>query len=95
MISDRRYRGRPCRYVLRCLGSRQTTERNPRRPGLTTADERALLKLLAAGLTDEAVARRLGRSVRTTRSQVAALMVKLGASSRFQAGHKAAERGWL
>ena len=63
--------------------------------GLITADERALLKLLAAGLTDEAAARRLGRSVRTTRRQVAALMDKLGASSRFQAGHKAAERGWL
>jgi len=57
--------------------------------------ERTLLTLLDTGLTDEAAARRLGMSVRTTRRQVAALMGKLGASSRFQAGHRAAERGWL
>jgi adenosylmethionine-8-amino-7-oxononanoate aminotransferase len=51
--------------------------------------------LLDTGLTDEAAARQLGVSVRTVRRQMAALMGKLGASSRFQAGHKAAERGWL
>lgn len=60
-----------------------------------TAGERALLGLLADGLTDDAAARRLGISVRTVRRQVAVLMGKLGAASRFQAGHKAAERGWL
>lgn len=60
-----------------------------------SANERALLTLLGTGLTDEAVARRLGTSVRTTRRQVATLMAKLGASSRFQAGRKAAERGWF
>ena len=60
-----------------------------------TAGERALLRLLAAGLTDESAARQLGISARTVRRQMAALMIKLGAASRFQAGHKAAERGWL
>jgi DNA-binding CsgD family transcriptional regulator len=60
-----------------------------------SAREQALLRYLAAGLTDEATARRLGISLRTTRRQVAALMVKLGASSRFQAGREAARRGWL
>jgi DNA-binding CsgD family transcriptional regulator len=60
-----------------------------------SGDERALLRLLAAGLTDEAAARRLGISVRTARRQVAVLMDKLGASSRFQAGYRAAQRGWL
>lgn len=60
-----------------------------------SGDEKALLRLLAAGLTDEAAARRLGISVRTARRQVAVLMNKLGASSRFQAGHRAAQRGWL
>lgn len=60
-----------------------------------TPGEKALLGLLDTGLTDEAAARQLGVSVRTVRRQMAALMGKLGASSRFQAGHKAAERGWL
>jgi DNA-binding CsgD family transcriptional regulator len=60
-----------------------------------TAGETALLRLLATGLTDETAARQLGISVRTARRQVAALMDKLGASSRFQAGHMAAQRGWL
>ncbi len=60
-----------------------------------TAGETALLRLLATGLTDETAARQLGISVRTARRQVAALMDRLGASSRFQAGHMAAQRGWL
>ncbi len=63
--------------------------------GALTAREHALLGYLVAGLTDEATARRLGISVRTARRQVAALMGKLGATSRFQAGHQAAQRGWL
>lgn len=63
-------------------------------PGIT-AHEKTLLRYLLAGLTDEATARRLGVSVRTARRQVAALMGKLGASSRFQAGHEAARRGLL
>ena len=64
-------------------------------PAAPSADGRVLLRLLADGLTDDAAARRLGISVRTVRRQVAALMTILGASSRFQAGHKAAQRGWL
>jgi len=65
--------------------------------GLTSlsAAERTLLRLLADGLTDEAAARRMGISVRTVRRQMSVLMDKLGASSRFQAGHKAAQQGWL
>lgn len=64
-------------------------------PADVTTGERVLLRLLAEGLTDEAAARRLGVSLRTIRRQTAALMDKLGASSRFQAGYKAAQRGWL
>ena len=67
----------------------------PAGPASLTTGERALLRLLASGLTDDAAARRLGISVRTVRRQVAVLMAKLGAASRFQAGRKAAERGWL
>ncbi|MQS13059.1 helix-turn-helix transcriptional regulator [Streptomyces kaniharaensis] len=57
--------------------------------------EKELLKLLAAGLTDETAARRLGVSLRTVRRQMAALMERLDASSRFEAGLKAARLGWL
>jgi DNA-binding CsgD family transcriptional regulator len=62
--------------------------------GLSPID-RELLKLLATGLTDEAAGRRLGVSARTVRRQMAALMERLGAASRFEAGLKAAQRGWL
>jgi DNA-binding NarL/FixJ family response regulator len=56
--------------------------------------EQALLRLMAAGLTDEAAAKRLGVSLRTVRRQIQALMTRLQATSRFQAGHNAAQRGW-
>ena len=67
----------------------------PAGPAGLTASDRALLVLLADGLTDDATARRLGISARTVRRQVAALMGKLEEASRFQAGHKTDERGWL
>jgi DNA-binding CsgD family transcriptional regulator/sugar-specific transcriptional regulator TrmB len=60
-----------------------------------TAQEKELLALLGVGLTDEAAGKRLGISQRTVRRQMAALMERLGASSRFEAGLKAAQRGWL
>jgi predicted transcriptional regulator len=58
-------------------------------------DHRKLLGLLAAGLTDESIARSLGWSARTTQRRLQALMRELGASTRFQAGLAARERGWL
>lgn len=60
-----------------------------------TQAERAALNLLAQGLTDEAVARRLGVSRRTVRRMMARLMKILGTRSRFEAGVRAAKRGWL
>ncbi|GAA2740295.1 LuxR C-terminal-related transcriptional regulator [Kitasatospora cinereorecta] len=57
--------------------------------------ERKLLALLAQGLTDAAVAKRLSVSVRTERRMVAELMHRLGASGRFEAGVKAARRRWI
>ena len=64
------------------------------REGLTK-QERALLQLLAQGLTDEAAATRLGISQRTARRMMAGLMERLEARSRFEAGLKAAQRGWI
>jgi DNA-binding CsgD family transcriptional regulator len=60
-----------------------------------SARERELLSLLSSGSTDESAAARLGVSVRTVRRMVADIMNRLGARSRFQAGVKAADRGWL
>ncbi|MFI9274038.1 LuxR C-terminal-related transcriptional regulator [Kitasatospora sp. NPDC052896] len=60
-----------------------------------SAGECELLRLLASGLTDEAAGKRLGISVRSVRRQMAALMERLDASSRFEAGLRAAQRGWL
>ncbi|MFD4658250.1 LuxR C-terminal-related transcriptional regulator [Kitasatospora sp. NPDC058444] len=62
--------------------------------GLTSA-ERTLLELAAAGHTDEAAGRKLGVSARTVKRQMADLMARLDADSRFQAGVRAAHRGWL
>jgi sugar-specific transcriptional regulator TrmB len=54
-----------------------------------------LLGLLAAGLTDEAIARQMGWHPRTAQRRVRELMAELGARTRFQAGLQAARRGWL
>lgn len=62
--------------------------------GLTPFD-RQILVMLGQGLTDEAAASRLGVSGRTVRRQVASIMERLKASSRFEAGLKAAQRGWI
>lgn len=56
---------------------------------------RTLLGLLAAGLTDEAIARQMGWHPRTAQRHVRDLMAELGAQTRFQAGLQAARRGWL
>lgn len=57
--------------------------------------DRAVLMLMSSGVKDEAAARQLGISDRTYRRHVADILVRLGASSRFQAGVEAVRRGWL
>jgi DNA-binding NarL/FixJ family response regulator len=54
-----------------------------------------LLRLLGSGLTDAAAGQRLGVSSRTVSRLVASIMERLDATSRFEAGIKAAQRGWL
>jgi DNA-binding CsgD family transcriptional regulator len=51
-----------------------------------TNRERALIALLARGLTDDAAARRLGISARTVSNILRGLMDRLGADNRFQLG---------
>jgi len=65
------------------------------RESAVTKRERYLLELLFAGATDQSASYRLKVSVRTVRRIVADLMDRAGASSRFELGARAAERGWL
>ncbi|ROQ82311.1 hypothetical protein EES39_16590 [Streptomyces sp. ADI92-24] len=58
-------------------------------------EELVLVRLLHSGYKDQAIARQLGVSVRTATRRVAALMQRLDAGTRFQAGVKARERGWV
>ncbi|WP_313896072.1 LuxR C-terminal-related transcriptional regulator [Streptomyces sp. YIM 98790] len=60
-----------------------------------TGTEREVLRLIAAGRTNESIAHQLGISPRTVTRLVAEVMERLGAASRFQAGVKAAQQGWL
>lgn len=57
--------------------------------------QRELLALLAAGLKDEAIARRVGVHVHTVRRRIAGLLESLAAETRFQAGARATRQGWL
>jgi DNA-binding CsgD family transcriptional regulator len=69
-----------------------------RREAEPPADERAderLLLLLAAGLKDEAIARRLGVSLRTVHRRTSELLDRLGVRTRFQAGVEAVRSGML
>jgi len=61
----------------------------------STDSQVELLTLLAAGMTDERIARQLGVSARTVQRRVSALMSGLGADNRFQAGVQANRRGLL
>ncbi|MEY9927545.1 sugar-specific transcriptional regulator TrmB/DNA-binding CsgD family transcriptional regulator [Catenulispora sp. GP43] len=67
----------------------------PAADGGLSVSEQELLRLLAKGLTDDAAAKRLGVSLRTVKRRMEELMRRLEAGSRFEAGLKAGQRGWL
>ncbi|GAB3984940.1 helix-turn-helix domain-containing protein [Plantactinospora veratri] len=60
-----------------------------------SAEDRHLLSLLVAGLTDEAAGARLGLSRRTVVRRVQVLMRRTNSRSRLQLGWQAHEHGWL
>ncbi|MCY0936141.1 helix-turn-helix domain-containing protein [Streptomyces sp. H34-S4] len=66
-----------------------------RREGELSPQEATVIRLLAQGLTDEAIAKRLSVSSRTARRLANGLMEQLGAVSRFEFGARAVQRGWL
>jgi DNA-binding CsgD family transcriptional regulator/tetratricopeptide (TPR) repeat protein len=85
----RRVAGRMRELGLRVpAGPRGTTRANP--AGLT-ARQLEVLALLREGLTNSEIAERLVVSPRTAEHHVAAVLLKLGAPSRREAGRRAAE----
>lgn len=60
-----------------------------------SALERRIVRMLAAGVKDDAIARQLEVSSRTINRYMDRIMGKLGATTRFQAGLQAARHGWL
>lgn len=73
----------------------RTLDAQPTNGGKAAPAEREVLALLAAGATDDAIARQLGVSDRTVRRRVLAIMEALNASTRFEAGVAATRAGWL
>ena len=63
--------------------------------GTPTAVEREVLALVGLGLTDQAIGRQLSLSERTIQRMMSAIMTRLDATTRFQAGVRAKELGWL
>jgi DNA-binding NarL/FixJ family response regulator len=66
--------------------------RSPALPGLTEREEE-VLDLVAKGLTNDAIARRLYLSDKTVRNYVSTLFAKLGVSDRAAAVAKARDAG--
>lgn len=77
------------------LATPQPGSAEPGTAGGRRAYDREVLLLLAAGATDDAIARHLGISLRTAQRRVRALLDSLSAQTRFQAGIQAARRNWL
>ena len=81
-------------YWCRALPLRCAEDTAEPEPTVEQVD-RALLTLLAAGITDQAIAHHLGLGLRTVQRRISTLMRQLGAQTRFQAGLQAARRGLL
>ena len=63
--------------------------------GPLSRQQRHVLRLLATGMTDDAIARASDMSVRTVRRHVASILEMLGIQTRFAAGVAAAKKGWI
>lgn len=72
-----------------------TAASRPRDHAELTPVQAEIVRLMAGGAKDGAVARQLGVSVRTVRRLTAELAARLGVDSRFAFGVEAVRRGWL
>ncbi|MGW6704375.1 LuxR C-terminal-related transcriptional regulator [Streptomyces sp. NPDC054956] len=76
-------------------GARPLGEAAPKDTNGLSPQESTTIALLAQGHTDESIAKRLGVSQRTARRIATDLMERLGARSRFEAGVRTVQQGWL
>jgi DNA-binding NarL/FixJ family response regulator len=80
--------------MMRAAGQYREDDRAVRRTiGSLTPREREVLGILAEGLPDKEIARRLGISAETARNHVASILSKLGVESRLQAAVYAIRHG--
>jgi DNA-binding CsgD family transcriptional regulator/DNA-binding MarR family transcriptional regulator len=63
-------------------------------PAATDVDTE-ILRMMVLGIKDEAIARQLSMAERTVRRRIANLMLRLDATTRFQAGVQAVRRGLI
>ena len=64
-------------------------------PGPPPEEELVVMRLVVEGLTDQAIARRIGVSIITVRRRAVRFRRRLGASTRIEAAVLATKRGWL
>jgi DNA-binding CsgD family transcriptional regulator len=57
--------------------------------------QKSILSLLAQGMADESISRRLGLGITTIRRHIGAIREELGVDTRFAAGAAAVRRGWI
>lgn len=84
---------RQASWPRRRAGPARTAPGTRENPAGLTERQLEVLRLLAQGLTNAEIARRLVVSVRTVDTHVAAVLDKLGAASRREAADRAAELG--
>lgn len=84
-----------CRAALRTAGVRKSAPRQVGPGGPLSRREQEVLDLAADGLTNSEIARRLGTSLATVKSQMRSARRKLGASRRTQAPALAIAAGGL
>ena len=77
-------------YWLRAVPFEAAPHRADREADLTP-QERVVIRLMAGGLSDDQIARRMGVHRRTVQRAIAKLMARLQAGSRFEAGLKLAQ----
>ncbi|MDX3354141.1 helix-turn-helix domain-containing protein [Streptomyces sp. ME01-24h] len=80
---------------LRVTEEGQIGGAGPQDPAALGAEDRHLLSLMVAGMTDEAIAGQLRVSKRTVQRRIQGLMNLAGVATRMQLGWHAARRDWI
>jgi DNA-binding NarL/FixJ family response regulator len=82
-----------CPHCGRSLHEAESAPDEPAVAGMLTSREQEVLELLAAGLSNRHIARRLGIAEKTVKNHLAAVFSKLGVHDRTQAAVYAIRAG--